>query len=150
MKGYEPRIADRPVLTEVSINPKAEEPKKDEGRVVYEVTVEEDMLNAGRILHGACIGQLIDNCSTMPIFLMGLAKNGVPEMGVSQAINISYHSPALLGEKLRIVSTTTVMNKQALSANCEVWNVTSNRLVASGTHTKMVASTPRNGEPAKL
>lgn len=70
-------VGGRLRVTEVSINQKAEEPEKLEGRVVCDLTVEEgssiarsasyplinddvDMLNGGGTVHGGCSAYLID------------------------------------------------------------------------------------------
>ncbi|KIK89786.1 hypothetical protein PAXRUDRAFT_831778 [Paxillus rubicundulus Ve08.2h10] len=103
-----------------------EEGKKLEGRVVFETTVEDDMLNGNGTLHGACSALLIDNCSTMPIALLNLATTGKADLGISQSIHILFHAPAMSGDRLRII-----------------WNVSHHRLVASGIHTKMSASNLR-------
>ncbi|KAG8214304.1 hypothetical protein J3R82DRAFT_7404 [Butyriboletus roseoflavus] len=61
-RGFEPEIASRVAWTEISVVPKAEEPERPEGRVVGEITVEEDMLNGNGTMHGACSALLIDKC----------------------------------------------------------------------------------------
>ncbi|KAG9317764.1 HotDog domain-containing protein [Chiua virens] len=142
-RGFEPEIASRIIWTEIAIVPKAEEPEKQEGRVVGEITVQGDMLNGYGTLHGACAALLIDNCSTMPIALLSLATTGKGDLGVSQSLNILYHAPAVPNDKLRIVSATITLGSRALSSRCEIWNVTQHRLVASAVHTKMIASAPR-------
>ncbi|KAJ7839312.1 hypothetical protein B0H13DRAFT_1454238, partial [Mycena leptocephala] len=50
---------------------------------------------------------------------------------------VSCHSPATVGETLRIVNTTMTVGARALSARTEIWNATKHRLVASGVHIKM-------------
>ncbi|KAF9226814.1 hypothetical protein BS17DRAFT_776168 [Gyrodon lividus] len=143
LRGFEPGIASRVEWTEISVSQKAEEPEKLEGRVVFEITVEDDMLNGGGTLHGACSALLIDNCSTMPIALLSIATTGKADLGVSQSLNILLHAPAVTGDRLRIVSTTMTLGNRTMSARCEIWNVTHHRLVASGVHTKMCASNPK-------
>ncbi|KAF8437160.1 HotDog domain-containing protein [Boletus edulis BED1] len=131
-RGFEPEIASRI----------AEEPERLEGRVVGEITVHDDMLNGRGTIHGACSALLIDNCSSMPIALLNLATTGKGDLGVSQSLHILYHAPAVTNDKLRIVSTSITLGSRVLSSRCEIWNVTKHRLVASGVHTKMVASVP--------
>ncbi|KIJ20496.1 hypothetical protein PAXINDRAFT_108621 [Paxillus involutus ATCC 200175] len=140
IRGFEPAIASRLEWTEISVLKKAEEREKLEGRVVFETTVEDDMLNGNGTLHGACSALLIDNCSTMPIALLSLATTGKGDLGVSQSLNILFHAPAMTGDRLRIVSTTISLGGRAQSSRCEIWNITHHRLVASGIHTKMSAS----------
>ncbi|KAG2143628.1 HotDog domain-containing protein [Suillus clintonianus] len=149
-RGFEAEFGSRLQLTEASVLLKAEEPGKSEGRVVVEVVVDEDMLNGGGSVHGGCIAMMIDICSTMPIYVLGASTSGYGVFGVSQSLNIVYHSPGLLGDKLRLVSTTLAVGSRALSSRCEVWNVTRHRLVASAVHIKMVPSEPKASESAKL
>ncbi|KAI0053807.1 Thioesterase/thiol ester dehydrase-isomerase, partial [Auriscalpium vulgare] len=127
-------------ITEVSLNPMAEEPSKFEARVVCELFVEEDMLNISGNMHGGCAAYLVDICSTLPI----AAYNADGRSGVSQIINMIYHAPAKLGAKLKIISTTIAVGGRTMSARCEIWDATNQRLVASGIQVKMDAS------PAKL
>ncbi|KAG2073638.1 hypothetical protein BDR04DRAFT_1094596 [Suillus decipiens] len=152
--SFEAEFASRLQLTEVSILSKAEEPEKLEGRVVLQAIVDEEMLNDAEHVHGGCTATMIDmhicSCSTMPIFVLTASTTGHGVFGVSQSLNIVYHSPALLGDKLRIVSTTLTVGSRILSSRSEIWNVTRHRLVASGVHIKMVPSEPKASESAKL
>jgi len=145
LRVFETELVSRLHLTEVSVLPKAEEPQKFEARVVYEVIADEYMANSNGHLHGGCTAMLIDNCSSIPIYVLMLATSTIDIRGggVSQSLNIVYHSPALMGDKLRIVSTTLTVGNRALSSRCEIWNTTRHRLVASAVHIKMVPSEPK-------
>ncbi|KAI0068496.1 hypothetical protein BV25DRAFT_1329 [Artomyces pyxidatus] len=124
-------------VTEVSIGKNTEEPAKTEARVVCEVVVEEEMLNALRVMHGGCLAFFIDICGTLPsTALLG-------HSGVSLNISVSYHAPAKVGDKLKIISTTLSNGARVTSTRGEIWNVTTKRLVASGVHTMMEQSVPR-------
>ncbi|KAG1768730.1 HotDog domain-containing protein [Suillus occidentalis] len=149
-RGFESEFASRLRLTEISILSKTEEPEKLEGRVVAQVTVDKEMLNGAENIHGGCSAMMIDICSSMPIYVLGASTSGHGVFGVSQSLNIVYHSPALLGDKLRIVSTTLAVGSRALSSRCEIWNATRHRLVASAVHIKMVPSEPKATVSAKL
>ncbi|KAI6034864.1 hypothetical protein F5J12DRAFT_1843 [Pisolithus orientalis] len=161
VKGFEPEIASRTLWKEMSVLKKAEEPGKLEGRIVYEITVEEDMINGNGALHGGCSALLIDNCSTMPMALLSLVTTGHAEFGVSKSLNVLYHAPAMVyvqlpinlpvrthypsfpffrGDRLRIVSTTLSCGSRVLTSRCEIWDATNHRLIASGVHTKMPGS----------
>ncbi|EPQ58891.1 hypothetical protein GLOTRDRAFT_54445 [Gloeophyllum trabeum ATCC 11539] len=133
-------VGKRLKLTEVSINPKADEPGKTECKVVCEITVSSDMLNGLGSLHGGCSAYLIDDCSSLPLAAYSLVTGGTGSPGVSQSLNVVYHAPALLGDKLRIVSTTIAVGSRIMSARCEIWNDTHHRLVSSGVHIKMEPS----------
>ncbi|KAI0068494.1 hypothetical protein BV25DRAFT_582 [Artomyces pyxidatus] len=124
-------------VKEVSIGGNAEEPSKKEARIVCESVVEENMLNIGRTLHGGFVALYIDVCGTFPLIaLPGLS-------GVTLNLNVSYHSPAKLGDKLRIITTTLSNGARVLSTRGEIWNITTKRLVASGVHIKMEPSAPK-------
>ncbi|EAU82753.1 hypothetical protein CC1G_10658 [Coprinopsis cinerea okayama7 len=135
-------IQKRLVVTEVSILQKAEEPLKQEGRVVLETDVAEDMLNGGGNIHGGCSAFLIDICSTLALIALGIVNNSKSTRSVSQSLNVVYHSPASLGDRIRIVNQTLTLGARAQSVRTEIWNVTHHRLVSSGTHIKMVPSPP--------
>ncbi|KAJ6476211.1 HotDog domain-containing protein [Mycena sanguinolenta] len=133
--GFGDSVVRGLVVVHASVDNKADEPLKQEGRVVCELTVTEDMLNGGGNVHGGCSAFLIDVCSTLSLMAFNSNINTV-----SQSLNIVYHSPATLGEKLRIVNTTMTVGARAMSARTEIWNVTKHRLVASGVHIKMQPS----------
>ncbi|KAF7364601.1 Acyl-coenzyme A thioesterase 13 [Mycena venus] len=126
------------VVTHASVEKNADEPLKTEGKVICELVVTEDMLNGEGNVHGGCSAYLIDMCSTLVLMACGHYVH------VSQSLNVVYHSPATLGEKLRIVNTTMTIGRRTMTARTEIWNATKHRLVASGVHIKMVPS------PSKL
>ncbi|KII94711.1 hypothetical protein PLICRDRAFT_82803, partial [Plicaturopsis crispa FD-325 SS-3] len=138
--GFMLSVLRRMAVTDVSIVPKAEEPQKLESRVVCEMIVEEDMCNPYGHIHGGCSAFLIDVCSTLAILAYGRAGNDGVVYTVSQAIDVVCHSPALLGDKIRIINTTLTVGGRTMSARTEIWNVTSSRLVSTGTHIKMFPS----------
>ncbi|KZT29496.1 hypothetical protein NEOLEDRAFT_1056669 [Neolentinus lepideus HHB14362 ss-1] len=139
--GFAHSVGTRLRLAEVSVLPRRDDDGKTECRVVCEVTVGSDMLNGARTMHGGCAAYLIDDCSSLPLAAHALATRvGSGTSGVSQALNVVYHAPALLGDKLRIVSTTIAVGARVMSARCEIWNDTRRRLVASGIHIKMEPS----------
>ncbi|TFK44002.1 hypothetical protein BDQ12DRAFT_731952 [Crucibulum laeve] len=137
-------IQNRLVVTEISVDKKEAEPKKLEGKVVLEIDVVEDMLNGGGNIHGGCSAFLIDLCSTLCMAALSLTTTGNLNANVSQSLNIVYHSPAGLGDKLRLINTTLTLGARAHSARTEIWNATHHRLVASGVHIKMNPSTPKS------
>ncbi|KAG1735027.1 HotDog domain-containing protein [Suillus lakei] len=149
-RGFRAEFVSRMQLAEASILSKAEEPEKLEGRTVFEVIVDEGMFNEIGTMHGGCLAMIIDICSTMPVYVLGASTSACGIFGVQQSLNIIYHSPAVLGDKLRIVSTTLTLGSRARPGRCEVWNVTRHRLVASAVHINMVPSKPKASESAKL
>ncbi|KAJ3499529.1 hypothetical protein NMY22_g19500 [Coprinellus aureogranulatus] len=108
-------VYSRLKITEVSILKKVDEESKLEGRVVVEAIVEEDMVNILGSIHGRCSAFLVDMCSVMSLFALSLATTGKTPESVSQSINMIYHSPAALGEKIRLVNTSiTLGNRRKL------------------------------------
>jgi len=136
-------VTNRLLITEISVVPKAEEPKRLEGRVVCEITVEEDMLNGAGYIHGGCSAFLIDMCTTLCMLALSMTSSGELFPSVSQSLNVVYHSPAGLGDRLRLVNTTMTLGARAHSARTEIWNLTHRRLVSSGVHIKMQPSDPK-------
>uniref|UniRef100_A0A0W0GA83 Uncharacterized protein n=1 Tax=Moniliophthora roreri TaxID=221103 RepID=A0A0W0GA83_MONRR len=68
-------IIPRIKVTEVSVLNNAEEPLKAEGRVVCSLTVEEDMVNASKNLHGGCSSFLVDMDLLHPSIVSALFGN---------------------------------------------------------------------------
>ncbi|KAF9236192.1 HotDog domain-containing protein, partial [Melanogaster broomeanus] len=139
-EGFGTRSAQPLELVEISILPMANEPQRQEARVVLELTVSEDMLNGGGKMHGACIVLLADICTSFTMAAMSHASGGSGTPGVSQSINTIYHAPASLGDKLRLINTSTSIGKRTTSARIEIWDVTHHRLVASATQVQMTPS----------
>ncbi|KAJ8454767.1 hypothetical protein ONZ45_g19174 [Pleurotus djamor] len=80
-------------LVEVSVFGGGMGEERMEARTVAEVVVGKGMLNGAGMLHGGCLAYLIDNCCSTPLVVLGLVQ-GVNGVGVTQAMNILFHSPA--------------------------------------------------------
>ncbi|KAF8652268.1 hypothetical protein AX16_004484 [Volvariella volvacea WC 439] len=112
-----------------------------EAKVVVEIDATHEMLNArtGAVAEG-CIFYLLDECTAVAAGVLsaseGHGKFGQP--GLSQSINVLFHSPAPLGTRLRLVSTST--SSGSLSSKCEVWDLKNRKLVATGTQLHMQPS----------
>ncbi|THH04595.1 hypothetical protein EW145_g5407 [Phellinidium pouzarii] len=142
-QGFADSIGGRLRVSEADIHKKPDEPTKLEARIVCEIDVTLDMLNGGGSLHGGCSAYLVDLCSTMPILALSLSFQKGSPAPVSQVINMVYHSPARIGDNLRIISTSISLGTRSMSARSEIWNATHHRLVASGVHIKMDPSPPK-------
>ncbi|KIK96909.1 hypothetical protein PAXRUDRAFT_268593 [Paxillus rubicundulus Ve08.2h10] len=118
----------------------AYESKEKHGRMeaitTAEVVVNKSMLNGAGMLHGGCIAFLIDNCCSTPLVALGLIQN-VNGVGVTQAMNVLFHSPAPAGTSLQIISTSIAMGGRIMSARCEVINKQTGSVVASAYLNKM-------------
>ncbi|KAF9242287.1 HotDog domain-containing protein [Melanogaster broomeanus] len=114
----------------------SKEKHRMEAITVAEVDVTKSMLNGAGMLHGGCIAFLIDNCCSTPLIALGLIQN-VNGVGVTQAMNVLFHSPAPPGACLQIISTSIAMGSRVMSARCEVINKQTGSVVASAYLNKM-------------
>ncbi|KIY68396.1 hypothetical protein CYLTODRAFT_374362 [Cylindrobasidium torrendii FP15055 ss-10] len=130
-------------ITEASMSESAEAPSKKDARVICKLVVTDDMLNGAQTLHGGCSAYLVDACSTLAIILHAYVSDGRIRAGVSQSLTITYHSPALPGDELKIVNTTLSMGASTMVARTEIWNATRKRLVVTGVHIKMDPKQPK-------
>ncbi|KAF8484424.1 HotDog domain-containing protein [Gautieria morchelliformis] len=143
--GFAWSIGRRLHLSQIDVEPNVEEQGKKEAKVVCGITVEPVLQNAIGTLHGGCTAFLIDDCSALPLIVLGheQQKNSTP--GVSQNLSIYYHAPAFVGSELRIVSTSLAYGSRIMSSRSEIWDRTKQRLIASGVHTMMHPSPSRPG-----
>ncbi|KAI6100148.1 hypothetical protein F5141DRAFT_1140585 [Pisolithus sp. B1] len=140
--GFGVRTGKSLKLVEISILPKADEPKRQEARVVLEMPVTEDMLNLGwkRAWSMHYLPYRYVRSSTLPIIALLHAQGGSGDPGVSQQIDTIFHAPASLGDELKLITTSTTVGGRTTSARIDLWDTTHRRLVASGTQVKMEAS----------
>ncbi|KAI0316644.1 HotDog domain-containing protein [Amylostereum chailletii] len=113
-----------------------------EARVVCELAVTNHMLNGAGMMHGGCIGYLVDNCASTPLVALGLERN-VNGVGVTQSMQITYHSPAPPGATLHIVSTSVSLGSRIMTSRCEILDRDSGRIVASAVLNKMQPAASR-------
>ncbi|EPQ58890.1 hypothetical protein GLOTRDRAFT_125213 [Gloeophyllum trabeum ATCC 11539] len=125
------------------------EAKTKEAVVVVEITVDKDMSNPYGTLHGACAAYLVDLCTSMPLIALGIAI-GIDGSGMSQAMDIVYHSAAPVGARLRVVATTLTIAGRIMAARCEIRNKKSGALLVSATHTKVNPYAKKASEKSKL
>ncbi|ESK86581.1 hypothetical protein Moror_9764 [Moniliophthora roreri MCA 2997] len=145
--GFSRDIFTRMIVEDISIlSPEAGEGQgKEVVRVTCALDVSSDMTNNTHHLHGGCSAYLVDMCTNIAVLAHQMYKRESTS-SVSQCINTVYHSPASIGEKLRIVSTTMTLGSRTMTARTEIWNATKHRLCVSGTQIKMSPSL----SPAKL
>lgn len=141
--GFADDVGANTDITSVDVERVGEKNRKFRSTVVCECTVTEDMLNVSGSLHGGCIIYLIDICSSLPI-AAAISQGGEwGTAGVTQSIQTTYHSPALVGTRLEIISHTLGIGGRTMSARCEIWDKERKRLVAAGVHLKMNPSRPK-------
>ncbi|KAF8165862.1 hypothetical protein B0H34DRAFT_254120 [Crassisporium funariophilum] len=92
------------------------------GESIFEIMVGEDMCNVFGTLHGACAAYIVDPCSVSSLVTLGTFL-GIDGTGVSQSMNLIWHSPVRMGTKLRVVATSMSMKGRVRSARCEVSEV---------------------------
>ncbi|KAF5364931.1 hypothetical protein D9758_008180 [Tetrapyrgos nigripes] len=129
--GYE--VGKQVKFVDVSVDRKLERQGRLEATTVAEVTVTKHMLNGAGMLHGGCVAYLIDNT---PLVVLGLVQN-VNGVGVTQAMNVLFHSPAPLGTVLSITSTSVSLGGRVMTSRCEILDKNSGRAIASAFLNKM-------------
>ncbi|KAI6112392.1 hypothetical protein EDD17DRAFT_1830099 [Pisolithus thermaeus] len=129
-------VAKSVKFVDMSVSKREEKHGRMDATTVAEVVVTKSMLNGAGMLHGGCVAFLIDNT---PLVALGLLQN-VNAVGVTQAMNILFHSPAPGGSCLRIISTSVAMGSRVMSARCEVIEKRTGRIVASAHLNKMQPS----------
>ncbi|KAJ8585249.1 hypothetical protein M405DRAFT_822088 [Rhizopogon salebrosus TDB-379] len=129
-------VAKAVKFVDISAQESHEKRGRMEATTVAEIVVSKSMLNGAGMLHGGCLAFLIDNCCSTPLVALGLIQN-INGVGVTQSMNIMFHSPAPAGSCLRIVSTSVAMGGRIMSARCEVINKKTGSVVASAYLNKM-------------
>lgn len=126
--GFAKSISQRVVVVEVTIRPNPDYPRSLEGKVVSEIDVAEDMINADGTLDNGCAFR----GSGVSLAVLKHFEGRPSSPGVSQTINAIFHNSAKLGARLRIVSTSMTVNREMMSCRCEIWDKEHHRLIASG------------------
>ncbi|KAJ2923168.1 hypothetical protein H1R20_g13924, partial [Candolleomyces eurysporus] len=103
-------IQKRLEVTEVSVNPKAEEPQRLEGKVVLETTVEEDMLNGGGIIHGGCSAFLIDVGDRIRIVNQTITVGARAHSVRTEIWNVTHHRLVSSGTHIKMQPSTPKAN----------------------------------------
>ncbi|KAJ4001439.1 HotDog domain-containing protein [Lentinula boryana] len=142
-KLFASTIMDSMILVDVSIGSMPEESSRLEGKVVLQLVVNEDMLNLANTVHGGCLAYFVDFCSSLALVALDVHQSNDYTLSVSQALNIVFHSPAAFGETIRIVNMSVSSGGRSATGRTEIWNENHKRIVASGTHIKMLPSSPK-------
>ncbi|XP_058141300.1 acyl-coenzyme A thioesterase 13 [Dasypus novemcinctus] len=101
------------------------------GKVICEMKVEEQHANKMGTLHGGLTATIIDNISTLALLC---TERGLP--GVSVDMNITYMSPAKIGEDIVITAHVLKQGKTLAFASVDLTNKATGKLIAQGRHTK--------------
>ncbi|XP_012890696.1 PREDICTED: acyl-coenzyme A thioesterase 13 [Dipodomys ordii] len=100
-------------------------------KLVCEMKVEEQHANKLGTLHGGLTATLIDSISTMALMC---TERGAP--GVSVDMNITYMSPAKIGEEVVITAHILKQGRTLAFASVDLTNKATGKLIAQGRHTK--------------
>ncbi|KAM4817351.1 acyl-coenzyme A thioesterase 13 [Urocitellus parryii] len=100
-------------------------------KVICEMKVEEQHANKMGTLHGGLTATLIDSISTMALLC---SERGLP--GVSVDMNITYMSPAKIGEEIVITAQILKQGRTLAFASVDLTNKATGKLIAQGRHTK--------------
>ncbi|XP_048205276.1 acyl-coenzyme A thioesterase 13 [Perognathus longimembris pacificus] len=100
-------------------------------KLICEMKVEEQHTNKFGTLHGGLTATLIDSISTMALIC---TERGAP--GVSVDMNITYMSPAKIGEEVVITAHILKQGRTLAFASVDLTNKATGKLIAQGRHTK--------------
>ncbi|KAK0190359.1 hypothetical protein F5146DRAFT_550574 [Armillaria mellea] len=148
-KGFGHQVLSKVSISHVSLDASPEQRTRDQSKVVCSLAVTEGMLDAiPGSLHGSCSAFMIDTCSSLGLIAYVLCKTTTScdwdrIYTISQTLDVVYHSSALLGDKLKVVSTSMSIGARTMAIRTEIWNTTRQCLVASGVHLKMLPSSSR-------
>lgn len=95
--------------------------------------IEEEHTNRMGTLHGGLTATLVDSISTMALLC---TEMGMP--GVSIDMNITYMSPAKLGDDILITAHVLKQGKTLAFASVDLTNKANGKMIAQGRHTKHV------------
>ncbi|EPT00814.1 hypothetical protein FOMPIDRAFT_1121627 [Fomitopsis schrenkii] len=117
------------------------------GQTICELTVTEEMLNVHHTFAGGCSAHLVD-IGTFSSLLTLSVVTGIDYTGLSTALNITFHSPAVLGTQLKMVSSSISTSGRIMAARAEVYDKKTSRLLVSAVHTiAPFKATPRSKNP---
>lgn len=100
-------------------------------KVICEMKVEEQHANKMGTLHGGLTATLIDSISTVALLC---SERGLP--GVSVDMNVTYMSPAKIGEEIVITAQILKQGRTLAFASVDLTNKATGKLIAQGRHTK--------------
>uniref|UniRef100_A0A8C3WIT8 Acyl-coenzyme A thioesterase 13 n=1 Tax=Catagonus wagneri TaxID=51154 RepID=A0A8C3WIT8_9CETA len=101
------------------------------GKVICEMKIEEQHTNNKGTLHGGFTATLVDCISTYALLC---TERAAP--GVSVDMNITYMSPAKVGEDVVITAHVLKQGKTLAFASVDLTNKATGKLIAQGRHTK--------------
>ncbi|CAI9168814.1 unnamed protein product [Rangifer tarandus platyrhynchus] len=107
------------------------------GKVICEMKVEEQHANKIGTLHGGLTATLVDVVSSLALLC---TERGIS--GVSVDMNITYLSPAKIGDDILITAHVLKEGRSLSFASVDLTNKATGKLIAQGRHTKHMGDTP--------
>ncbi|XP_048005096.1 acyl-coenzyme A thioesterase 13-like [Leguminivora glycinivorella] len=104
------------------------------GRLLTGFQVGPEHLNQRGTLHGGFIAHLVDAISTYAL----TANDTVETRGVSIDLSVSYYTAAKEGDEIEVEAVTKKLGKKIAFLEVEVRNKATNKVLASGRHTKYI------------
>lgn len=114
------------------------------GKLICEMKVEEQHANKMGTLHGGMIATLVDVISSLALLC---TERGIS--GVSVDMNITYMSPAKVGEDILITAHVLKEGRSLSFASVDLMNKATGKLIAQGRHTKHMGNRPPEGSVKK-
>lgn len=99
----------------------------EEGRLVFQYVVRQEMTNPIGTLHGGITAAIIDDAIGATLF-----SYGEPWFYTTVNNVIDYLAPARLNETIIAETSVLKKGKQIVNAQCTVWNADKSRLLARG------------------
>ncbi|XP_008845316.1 acyl-coenzyme A thioesterase 13 [Nannospalax galili] len=100
-------------------------------KIICEMKVEEQHTNKMGTLHGGLTATLVDCISTMALLC---TEGALP--GVSVDMNITYMSPAKIGEEILITAHVLKQGRTLAFASVDLTSKATGKIIAQGRHTK--------------
>ncbi|KAM6496325.1 hypothetical protein JOM56_009031 [Amanita muscaria] len=130
-------VTSRLCASEVSISPNTEDPAKNDCRIISEMTVEEDMVGPDGMLSQGCISLLIDETSAAATTAYFVLEGKAALTGLSQNLNVFFHTKASLGTRIRIIGRALGGNNFTVTSRGEIWDAETRRMIAHGEQVMM-------------
>ncbi|CAG8535455.1 12845_t:CDS:2 [Dentiscutata erythropus] len=122
-----------------------------DGKISFEIAIQEYHLNASKSLHVGMIAAIVDFCGSIVS-----GSKGVRLTSVSTDLNVSYVASARYGDTILVNAECVKLDKQFAFTTVDIHNKADGRLIAQGRLTLLVISIlndPENefmNETAKL
>ncbi|CAG8772159.1 12519_t:CDS:2, partial [Dentiscutata erythropus] len=105
----------------------------DDGKISFEITIQEYHLNFYKSIHGGVIASLVDLCGSLAVstIIRRLSR-------VSTDINVSYIASVGYGDTLLVNAECVELGKTLIFTTVEVHNKADGKLIALGRHSMLV------------